>query len=103
MHERSSAVKGSFSVPTLLLTLALPVTGTRARGAEDPPRRPNVAFVYTDRQARIYNSSTTLSVSGEPLEYFLDLAAKNRLAPLKPVITSGEVATRAIGANSAMS
>jgi capsular polysaccharide biosynthesis protein len=54
-----------------------------------------VAFVYTDRQARIYNSSTTLSVSGEPLEYFLDLAAKNRLAPLKPVITSGEVATRA--------
>src|SRR5262245_32815621 len=54
-----------------------------------------VAFVYTDRQPRVYNSSTTLSVSGEPLEYFLDLAAKNRLAPLKPVITSGEVATRA--------
>jgi capsular polysaccharide biosynthesis protein len=54
-----------------------------------------VAFLYTDRQPRVYNSSTTLSVSGEPLEYFLDLAAKNRLAPLKPVITSGEVATRA--------
>jgi capsular polysaccharide biosynthesis protein len=54
-----------------------------------------VAFLYTDRQPRIYNSSTTLSVSGEPLEYFLDLAAKNRLAPLKPVITSGEVASRA--------
>lgn len=54
-----------------------------------------VAFVYTDGQPRVYNSSTTLSVSGEPLEYFLDLAAKNRLAPLKPVITSGEVATRA--------
>ena len=45
-------MKGSFSVPTLLLTLALPVTGTRARGAEDPPRRPNVVFVYTDDQAR---------------------------------------------------
>jgi capsular polysaccharide biosynthesis protein len=54
-----------------------------------------VAYVYTDQQPRVYNSSTTLSVSGEPLEYFLDLAAKNRLAPLKPVITSGEVATRA--------
>ena len=54
-----------------------------------------VAFVYTNSQPRVYNSSTTLSVSGEPLEYFLDLAAKNRLAPLKPVITSGEVATRA--------
>lgn len=54
-----------------------------------------VAFVYTDQQPRVYNSSTTLSVSGEPLEYFLDLAAKNRLAPLKPIITSGEVATRA--------
>jgi capsular polysaccharide biosynthesis protein len=54
-----------------------------------------VAYVYTDQQPRVYNSSTTLSVSGEPLEYFLDLAAKNRLAPLKPVITSGEVASRA--------
>lgn len=54
-----------------------------------------VAYLYTDQQPRVYNSSTTLSVSGEPLEYFLDLAAKNRLAPLKPIITSGEVATRA--------
>ena len=54
-----------------------------------------VAYAYTDQQPRVYNSSTTLSVSGEPLEYFLDLAAKNRLAPLKPVITSGEVATEA--------
>lgn len=54
-----------------------------------------VAYGYTDRQPRTYNSSTTLSVSGEPLEYFLDLAAKNRLAPLKPVIASGEVAARA--------
>ncbi len=54
-----------------------------------------VAYLYTDRQPRVYNSSATLSVSGEPLEYFTDLAAKNRLAPLKPIITGGEVATRA--------
>ena len=54
-----------------------------------------VAYAYTNQQPRVYNSGTTLSVSGEPLEYFLDLAAKNRLAPLKPIITSGEVATRA--------
>lgn len=55
-----------------------------------------VAFWYTDRQPRVYNSSTTLSVSGEPVGYFLDLTAKNRLAPLKPIITSGEIADRAV-------
>lgn len=55
-----------------------------------------VAFLYTDGQPRVYNSSTTLAVTGEPPEYFLDLAAKNRLAPLKPIIASGEIAARAV-------
>src|SRR4051794_34888578 len=93
------------------------VVGTRQRRAGGPEMRPEeyvrialrrwwllplialtaalVAYLYTNQQPRVYNSSTTLSVSGEPLEYFLDLAAKNRLAPLKPIITSGEVASRA--------
>jgi hypothetical protein len=62
-----------------------------------------VAYLYTAAQPSVYNSSTTLSVSGEPLEYFLDLAAKNRLAPLKPIITSGEVATRAATASASSS
>ena len=55
-----------------------------------------VAFWYTDRQPRVYNSSTTMQVTGEPLGYWIDLTAKNQLAPLKPFITSGEIAQRAV-------
>ncbi len=54
-----------------------------------------VAYVYTDAQPRVYSSNTTLSVTAEPLDQQNDIAAKNRLAPLKPIIASGEVAGRA--------
>ncbi len=54
-----------------------------------------VAYFYTDAQPRTYTSSSTLSVTAEPLDQQNDIAAKNRLAPLKPIITSGEIASRA--------
>lgn len=56
----------------------------------------SVAFVYTDRQPRVYNSSTELQVTGEPLGYWIDLTAKNQLAPFKRVIVSNDVARRAV-------
>ncbi len=54
-----------------------------------------VAYVYTSGQPSVYSSSTVLSVTAEPLDQQNDIAAKNRLAPLKPIIASGEVASRA--------
>lgn len=54
-----------------------------------------VAYAYTAAQPAVYTSSTTLAVTAEPLDQSNDIAAKNRLAPLKPIITSGEIATRA--------
>lgn len=54
-----------------------------------------VAYAYTAGQPPVYNSSTVLAVTAEPLDQSNDIAAKNRLAPLKPIITSGEIATRA--------
>lgn len=54
-----------------------------------------VAYLYTDAQPRVYTSSTVLSVTAEPLDQSNDIAAKNRLAPLKPVLTSSEVTGRA--------
>ncbi len=56
-----------------------------------------VAYVYTSGQPSVYSSSTVLSVTAEPLDQQNDIAAKNRLAPLKPIIASGEVASRAAG------
>ncbi len=55
-----------------------------------------VAYWHSDRQPRVYNSTTDLFVSGEPFGYWNDLAAKNRLAPLKKVVASGRVAQRAV-------
>ena len=54
-----------------------------------------VAYGYTARQPSVYSSSTVLAVTAEPLDQQNDIAAKNRLAPLKPIIASGEVASRA--------
>ncbi|HEX5504907.1 MAG TPA: hypothetical protein VFW96_19975 [Thermomicrobiales bacterium] len=56
-----------------------------------------VAFVVTNRQPRVYNSSTTLQVIGEPVSYWLDLTAKNQLAPLKARIASYQTAQEAVG------
>lgn len=55
-----------------------------------------VAFWYTDRQPRVYNSSSELQVTGEPVGYWIDLTAKNQLAPFKRLIASHEVAQRAV-------
>lgn len=55
-----------------------------------------VAFWYTDRQPSVYNSSSELQVVGEPLGYWIDLTAKNQLAPFKRLIASNEVAQRAV-------
>jgi len=54
-----------------------------------------VAYGYTAGQPSVYSSSTVLAVTAEPLDQQNDIAAKNRLAPLKPIIASGEVASRA--------
>jgi len=54
-----------------------------------------VAYLYTAGQPTTYSTSATLSVSAEPLSQSNDIAAKNRLAPLKETIKSGEIATRA--------
>jgi capsular polysaccharide biosynthesis protein len=54
-----------------------------------------VAYAYTAGQPATYSTSATLSVTAEPLNQGNDIAAKNRLAPLKSIIASGEVATRA--------
>jgi capsular polysaccharide biosynthesis protein len=56
-----------------------------------------VAYLYTAGQPSVYTSSTTLSVSAEPLDQSNDIAAKNRLAPLKAIIGGGEVLSRAAG------
>ena len=55
-----------------------------------------VAYWYTDRQPRVYTSSTELFVVGEPPGYWNDLLAKNRLAPFKKLVSSGGVAQRAV-------
>lgn len=55
------------------------------------------AYLYTAGQPSVYTSSTTLSVSAEPLDQSNDIAAKNRLAPLKAIIGGGEVLSRAAG------
>ncbi len=54
-----------------------------------------VAYLSTAGQPATYSTSTTLAITAEPLDQGNDIAAKNRLAPLKAIIASGEVATRA--------
>jgi len=54
-----------------------------------------VAYLYTAEQPATYSTSATLAVSAEPLNQSNDIAAKNRLAPLKSVIAGGEIAARA--------
>jgi capsular polysaccharide biosynthesis protein len=54
-----------------------------------------VAYLATAAQPTTYSTSTTLSVTAEPLSQSNDIAAKNQLAPLKPKIASGEIAARA--------
>lgn len=55
-----------------------------------------VAYWYTDRQPRVYNSSTELMAIGEPPGYWTDLHAKNRLASYKKLITDDTVIGRAV-------
>lgn len=55
-----------------------------------------VAYGYTDRQPRVYTSSSELSVIGEPTGYWIELTTRNRLAPFKKVITSSRLAQRAV-------
>jgi capsular polysaccharide biosynthesis protein len=55
-----------------------------------------VAYWYTDRQPRIYNSSTELIAIGEPPNYWNDLLAKNRLASYKKLVTEPRVMQRAV-------
>lgn len=56
----------------------------------------SVAYVLTDRQPRVYTSSTELMAIAEPPEYFLDLYAKNRLASYKKLIADSRVIGRAV-------
>ena len=54
-----------------------------------------VAGVLTAAQPTTYTTSATLAVTAEPLNQSNDIAAKNRLAPLKEKIKSDEILTRA--------
>lgn len=54
-----------------------------------------VAYLYTAAQPATYSTSATLAVTAEPLNQSNDIAAKNRLAPLKETIKSNDIATRA--------
>ena len=55
-----------------------------------------VAFLYTDRQPRVYMSNSEIIAIAQPPEYFLDLYAKNRLASYKKLVASGPLAQRAV-------
>jgi capsular polysaccharide biosynthesis protein len=55
-----------------------------------------VAFVVTNRQPRIYNSSTDLLAVAQPPDYWMDLYAKNRLASYKKIVTDNAIAQRAV-------
>ncbi len=55
-----------------------------------------VAYWYTDRQPRVYNSSTKLMAIGEPPGYWTDLYAKNRLASYKELAVRPRLAARAV-------
>lgn len=54
------------------------------------------AYLVTDRQPRVYTSSTQLIAIGEPPDYWMDLYAKNRLASYKKLITEPRVLQRAV-------
>ena len=55
-----------------------------------------VAYVATDRQPRVYNSSTELIAIGQPPDYWMDLYAKNRLASYKRLVAEPRVLRRAV-------
>lgn len=55
-----------------------------------------VAYLLTDRQARVYTSSAELIAIGDPPGYWMDLYAKNRLASYKKLITDSAVIGRAV-------
>lgn len=55
-----------------------------------------VAFVVTNRQPRIYSSSTQLLAVAEPPDYWMDLYAKNRLASYKKIVADNAIAQRAV-------
>ena len=55
-----------------------------------------VAYVVTDRQSRVYHSSTELIAIGQPPDYWMDLYAKNRLASYKKLVAEPRVLRRAV-------
>src|SRR5918911_3741480 len=54
------------------------------------------AYVATDRQPRVYDSSTELIAVGQPPDYWMDLYAKNRLASYKRLVAESRVLRRAV-------